>query len=66
MRITDVAYPWIVLCVASEEMFDTDGGEDPNRIIKCNGCDAEFTYQELYDGNSEKITLIVEDVKKDI
>jgi hypothetical protein len=54
-----------IVC-ASEDMSDPQGDDDPNRPIECNAYKSKFTYQELLDGNSEKISNVVEDVKKNI
>jgi len=54
-----------IIC-ASEDMSDPQSSDDPNRPIRCNACKSKFTYQELLDGNSEKISNVVENVKKAI
>lgn len=70
MTLKDSDYNQSILlnCIvcAGEDMSDPQGDDDPNRPIQCNGCKAKFTYQELLDGNSEKISNVIEDIEKDI
>lgn len=52
-------------CGSSELSFDEERPEE-ERSYECAGCTLKFSHQDLIDGNQERISWAVDEIKNDV